>query len=151
MLAKDNSPVPTVEGIQLVTAWIVMDIYSPITAMGFVTIESCLTQMQTMAIMTTITRFCGLICEFFCLSNQSLFYLLACVENYFLPFSLINVLLLLDTSHTTCVQFDNLQLHFQCRHNRLVPHRWYCYRLWSWWRRNLCAHGYPLATFSSKA
>ncbi len=65
MLAKDNSPVPTVEDIQLVTAWIVMDIYSPITAMGFVTIESCLTQMQTMAIMTTITRSCGLICEFF--------------------------------------------------------------------------------------
>jgi len=65
VLAKDNSPVPTVEDIQLVTAWIVMDIYSPITAMGFVTIESCLTQMQTMAIMTTITRSCGLICEFF--------------------------------------------------------------------------------------
>lgn len=86
MLAKDNSPVPTVEDIQLVTAWIVMDIYSPITAMGFVTIESCLTQMQTMAIMTTITRSCGLICEVFCLFNQSLLYLIA---KFHSPFSLI--------------------------------------------------------------
>lgn len=64
MLAKVNSPVRTVEVFQLVTAWIVTVTYSLITIMDFATIENCSIRMRRMEIVTTITRFCGLICKF---------------------------------------------------------------------------------------
>ena len=66
---KVNSLVPTVEEFRLATAWIVMATYSPITTMDFATIESCSIRMLRMGIVTTITRFCGLICKFIELSR----------------------------------------------------------------------------------
>ncbi len=64
MPAKANSAVLTVVEFRLATAWIAMVTYSLITTMDFATIESCSIRMLTMEIVTTITRFCGLICKF---------------------------------------------------------------------------------------